>query len=207
MSDAITATAALSDSERAQLASVITGGPVTPKPPLVQRQFVKEWKMEDLLPELDKVSKGRSFEKGKQAFNDAQCIACHRFGNEGGSVGPELGAASSKYTRRDILESIIEPSKVVSEQYQNTALILKNGDDVSGRVIEENSRKLVLIIDPLKQTQQEIQKSDIKERQPSKVSPMPEGLVNILTKEEILDLLAYLESGGKATAAAFTGGR
>jgi putative heme-binding domain-containing protein len=201
------ATAALSDSERAELASVITGGPVTPKPPLVQRQFVKEWKMEDLLPELDKVSKGRSFEKGKQAFNDAQCIACHRFGNEGGSVGPELGAASSKYTRRDILEAIIEPSKVVSEQYQNTALILKNGDDVSGRVIEENSRKLVLVTDPLKQTQQEIQKNEIKERQPSKVSPMPEGLVNILTKEEILDLLAYIESGGKSNAPAFAGGK
>ena len=82
------ATAALSDAERAELASIITGAPVTPKPPLVRRQFVKEWKMEDLLPDLDKVSRGRSFEKGKQAFNDAQCIACHRFGNEGGSVGP-----------------------------------------------------------------------------------------------------------------------
>src|SRR6185295_5507685 len=59
------ATAALSDSERAELASVITGAPVTPKPPLVPRQFVKEWKMEDLVPELDKVSKGRNFAKGK----------------------------------------------------------------------------------------------------------------------------------------------
>jgi len=201
------ATAALSDSERAELASVITGAPVTPKPPLVPRQFVKEWKMDDLLPELDKVSKGRSFEKGKQAFNDAQCIACHRFGNEGGSVGPELAAASSKYTRRDILESILEPSKVVSEQYQNTALTLKNGDDVSGRVVEENSRRLVMVTDPLKQTQQEIQKNEIKERKPSKVSPMPEGLANILTREEILDLLAYIESAGKPTAAAFSAGK
>jgi len=197
------ATAALSDGERAELASVITGAPVTPKPPVAPRQFVKEWKMEDLMPELDKVSKGRNFEKGKQAFNDAQCIACHRFGNEGGAVGPELGAASSKYTRRDILETIIEPSKVISEQYQNTALILKNGDEFSGRVMEENSRRIILMIDPLKQTQEEIQKNQIKERQPSKVSPMPEGLVNILTKDEILDMLAYIESGGKATAAAF----
>jgi putative heme-binding domain-containing protein len=199
------ATAALSDSERAELASVITGGPVTPKPPAVPRQFVKEWKMEDLLPELDKISKGRSFAKGKQAFNDAQCIACHRFGNEGGSVGPELAAASSKYTRRDILESIIEPSKIVSEQYQNTAFILKDGDDLAGRVMEEDNRKIVLVTDPLKQTQREIRKSDIKERQPSKISSMPEGLVNMLTKDEILDLLAYIESGGKATTAAFGG--
>jgi putative heme-binding domain-containing protein len=197
------ATTALSDSERAELASVISGAPVTPKPPAVPRQFVKEWKVEDLVSDLDKVSKGRSFEKGRQAFNDAQCIACHRFGNEGGSVGPELAAASSKYTRRDILESILEPSKVVSEQYQNTALILKDGDEVAGRVMEEDNRKIVLVTDPLKQTQREIRKSDIKERQPSKISSMPEGLVNILTKDEILDLLAYIESGGKSNAAAF----
>ena len=201
------ATSALSDSERAELASIITGAPVTPKPPAVPRQFVKEWKVDDLLPDLERVSNGRNFEKGKQAFNDAQCIACHRFGNEGGAVGPELTAASSKYTRRDILESIIDPSKVVSEQYQNVALALKNGDDVTGRIIEEDSRRIVVVTDPLKQTQREIRKSEIQERRPSKLSPMPEGLVSILTKEEILDLLAYIESGGKPTAAAFAGGK
>jgi putative heme-binding domain-containing protein len=201
------ATAALSDSERAGLVAVITGAPVTPKPPAVARQFVKEWKVDDLLSDLEKVSNGRNFEKGKQAFNDAQCIACHRFGSDGGAVGPELTAASSKYTRRDILESIIDPSKVVSEQYQNVAITLKNGDDVTGRVIEEDNRRIVVITDPLKQTQRELRKSEIQERRPSKLSPMPEGLVSVLTKEEILDLLAYIESGGKPTAAAFTAGK
>ena len=136
-------------------------------------------------------------------LRDAQCLLCHRFINEGGSVGPELTAVSSKYTRRDILESIIDPSKVVSEQYQNVALTLKDGDDLTGRVIEEDSRKIVVVTDPLKQTQRELRKSEIQERRPSKLSPMPEGLVSILTREEILDLLAYIESGGKPTAAAF----
>jgi putative heme-binding domain-containing protein len=197
------AAAALGDAERGELAAIITGAPVTPKPPVAPRQFVKEWKVDDLLADLEKVSHGRNFEKGRQAFNDAQCIACHRFGNDGGAVGPELTAASSKYTRRDILESIIDPSKVVSEQYQNVALALKNGDEVAGRVIEEDSRKIVMVTDPLKQTQREIRKNEIQERRPSKLSPMPEGLVSILTKEEILDLLAYIESGGKPTAEAF----
>ena len=197
------AVAALTDEERPELATVITGGPVTPKPPAVPRQFVKEWKMEDLLPDLDKVSKGRNFDKGKQAFNDTQCIACHRFANDGGSVGPELSAVSSKYTRRDILESILEPSKVVSEQYQNMTLFLKDGGDVTGRIIDEDNSKVVVVTDPLKQTQREIKRSEIKERQPSRISSMPEGLVSILTKEEILDLLAYLESGGKANSPAF----
>jgi putative heme-binding domain-containing protein len=194
---------ALTEAERAELASIITRAPVVPKPPAAPRQFVKEWKTEDLLPEIDRVSRGRNFDNGKQAFNDAQCIACHRFGNDGGSVGPELSAVSSKYTRRDILESILEPSKVVSEQYQNMTLYLKDGEDVSGRVVDEDNRRLVLVTDPLKQTQREVMRRDIRERLPSKLSPMPEGLVNILSREEILDLLAYLESGGKATAAAF----
>ncbi|MEO8429252.1 MAG: heme-binding protein, partial [Verrucomicrobiota bacterium] len=108
---------------------------------------------------------------------------------------------------RDVLESILDPTKVVSEQYQNTTLLLANGDDVTGRIVEENNNKIVVVIDPLKQTQRELKKSEIKARHPSKVSPMPEGLVNILSKEEILDLVAYLESSGKSTAAAFIGGK
>jgi len=86
-------------------------------------------------------------------------------------------------------------------------LFLKDGEDVIGRIIDEDRGKVVVVTDPLKQTQREIQKSDVKERQASKLSPMPEGLVSILTKEEILDLLAYMESGGKANAAAFAGGK
>ena len=114
-----------------------------------------------------------------------------------------MSAVSSKYTRRDILESILEPSKVVSEQYQNMTLFLKDGSDVTGRIIDEDNSKVVVVTDPLKQTQREIKRSEIKERQPSRISSMPEGLVSILTKEEILDLLAYLESGGKPNSPAF----
>jgi hypothetical protein len=80
---------------------------------------------------------------------------------------------------------------------------LKNGDDVTGRVVEENDEKLVIMTDPLKQTKTEVKKADVKDRQFSKLSPMPEGLANILTRDEILDLVAYLESGGKKKFRAF----
>jgi len=69
-----------------------------------------------------------------------------------------------------------------------------------------DNRKLVVVTDPLKQTQREIRKSDIKERQRRK-SHRWRRLVNILTKDEILDLLAYIESGGKSNAPAFAGGK
>jgi len=159
--------------------------------------------MADFLPALDQVSRNRSFNKGKEAFVAAQCLACHRFGNEGGSTGPDITAVSSRFTRTDILSSIIEPSKVISDQYQNITVTLKNGDDVTGRLLEETPQKLVMLLDPLTNAKTEVKRSDVAKRAPSKTSPMPEGLVNILSKDEMLDLLAYIEAGGKQSAAAF----
>jgi putative heme-binding domain-containing protein len=159
--------------------------------------FVKEWKMPDIEPELEKVSSGRNFVRGRDAYEVAQCASCHKLGDAGGAVGPDLTAISSRFKRRDILESILEPSKVVSEQYMNTAFRLKSGDVILGRVMEETDQKVVVRTDPLKDTKTEIQKADVEARKLSPISPMPEGLVNNLSKDEILDLIAYLESGGK----------
>ncbi|MBI3875694.1 MAG: c-type cytochrome, partial [Verrucomicrobia bacterium] len=202
----------LSDAEKAELAPLLTatvtsntGRPAASAFPAAEkRNFVKEWKTADLLPSLDDAGKGRSFQKGMQAFVDAQCILCHRFGNEGGGVGPDLTAVATRFGRRDILESITEPSKVVSEQFLNTTFQLKNGDDVTGRVVEETADKVIIYVNPFTQDRTEIKKADIKSRAPSKLSPMPEGLVNILSKEEILDLIAFLESAGRKTHAAFS---
>jgi putative heme-binding domain-containing protein len=170
---------------------------------LTKSKFVKEWAMPDLQPDLEKAKSGRSFDKGKEAYAQAQCILCHRFGNSGGSVGPELAAVSSRLSPRDILESILEPSKVVSELYQNTVVETKDGDILTGRILEENDRKVVLMTAPIRQTKMDILKTDIVSRHPSKVSPMPDGLVNSMTEDEILDLLAYLETGGKKTDPAY----
>ena len=172
--------------------------------PTRERQFVKEWTLADLESSVPDAAHGRDFKNGKAAFHDAQCILCHRFGSEGGSVGPELTAAASKYTPRDILESILEPSKVVSEQYQNVTFVNKEGDDFTGRLVDENDDRVVVQQSPLSSDRIEIKKSDIVERRVSKVSPMPEGLVNQLTKDEVLDLLAYIVSAGKEKAANFT---
>jgi putative heme-binding domain-containing protein len=198
------AVANLSDNERGELAAFITDAPTAPSRPAREHKFVREWKMADLTPDLDKASAGRNFASGKEAFTATQCAACHRLSNEGGAVGPDLTGIASRFTRRDILESILDPSKVVSEQYQNSTVTKKDGDDITGRVLEENDQRVVVRTDPLKGTTVEIRKSDIANRVPSKLSPMPEGLINILTRDEILDLLAYVESGGKADAKAFS---
>ncbi|MGC3959676.1 MAG: c-type cytochrome [Verrucomicrobiota bacterium] len=172
--------------------------------PVKERKFVKEWTTSDLALRLEEVKQGRSFESGKAAFNDAQCILCHRFANEGGSVGLELSGVGSKYSLRDILESITEPSKVISDQFQTSNIWKKDGDDVSGRIIDENAQRLIVMPSMLaSEVTIEVPLAEIAQRKPSTISAMPTGLVNGLSDEEILDLLAYLQAGGQKDAANF----
>jgi putative heme-binding domain-containing protein len=121
---------------------------------------------------------------------------CHRFANRGGTVGPDLTAVASRLSARGILESILEPSKVLPEQFQNIILTLSDGDVLTGRVVRENEQRLVFMTDLIQQTTVEIRPGDVVSRRASKISPMPEGLVNSLKEDEIWDLIAYLKSGG-----------
>ncbi|GDY07385.1 L-sorbosone dehydrogenase [Planctomycetia bacterium] len=168
--------------------------PLLPKGP--PRKVVQEWKTADLQPLLDQVSKGRSFSRGREIYIEAQCAACHRYGDQGGMIGPDLTAVATRFKRQDILESSTEPSKVLSEQYMNTAIETVAGQVHIGRIVEETPEKVVLRKNPLEPETITIKKSEIESRALSKISPMPAGLLNTLTKEEILDLLAYLESLG-----------
>jgi putative heme-binding domain-containing protein len=169
-----------------------------PAPPLSSRKLVQEWTTADLQPLLPQVGRGRSFQRGRDVFYQAQCSACHRYGDKGGAVGPDLTAVATRFKRQDLLESSTEPSKVLSEQYMNTAVETKAGQVVIGRIVEETEQKLVLRPNPLAPETVTVLKSDIETRELSKTSPMPSGLLNTFTKEEILDLLAYLESLGDA---------
>jgi putative heme-binding domain-containing protein len=169
-----------------------------------ERSFVKNWTLADLEGRLGEVSANRNFNSGRAAYNDAQCILCHRFGNDGGWVGPELTGAASKYSRRDLLESLLDPSKVVSDQYQNYTVLRRDGEELSGRIIEEDRERIVMmpnLLTPDKTVA--IALREIESRRPDRASPMPSALLDPLTAEEILDLLAYLESAGKSNAPNF----
>ncbi len=196
-------TNSLSSADYAELAGFFVGPASAPTKPKKEYKFVREWKMSDFAADLERAGKGRNFESGREAYAATQCLQCHRFGNEGGAIGPDITAVASRFSRADLLSSILEPSKVLSEQYQNLTVVKKDGDDVTGRLVEETDAKLVLVPNQLTGEKVEVKKSDVQSRVPSKLSPMPEGLVNILSKEEVLDLLAYIESGGKRDHAAF----
>ncbi len=167
--------------------------------PASNRSFVKAWTMEDFTSVISQPSwkKNRDIGKGRRAFVEAQCLSCHRFGNDGGVIGPELTAAGSKYDARSLLESILEPSKVINEQYRNMVVRMKDGEEFTGKIMQESSTIVEVETDPINGTREKIKRDLVQIIEPAKTSPMPEGLVSSFTKEEILDLVAYLQEGLK----------
>ena len=191
--------ATLNPSEREALAAFI---PEKPKPPPIEAaggKFVKAWRMEDLAPHLSSLKTGRHVARGRRVLIQAQCLLCHHFDYYGGSFGPDLTAVGSRMTPHDILESIIEPSKVVADQYQNTLFTFQDGDVLSGRVLGEDDKKLFVLSNGVPLTTMTLFKTNIVTRRLSKISPMPEGLVNAMTADEIMDLIACLQAGHRST--------
>ena len=190
------AAATLSAGECAALAQYLPKPHLSPPAGRV-RKFVKQWRMADLEPDLVKLTQHRPRARGAAVYNRLDCSLCHRFAGIGGLVGPDLTAVGSHMAGRDILESILEPSKVLPAPYQNTLLTLRDGDVLAGRVVDENERRLIVMTDLIGRYRVEILKADVKSRRLSKISPMPEGLLDSLTEDEIWDMIAYLESGGQ----------
>ena len=104
-------------------------------------------------------------------------------------------AIAARFTRKDVLESMTDPSKVVSDQYQNERITTADGKAVVGRVVDETKDTLVVQPDPLAPDRVTVKKSEVESRGPSKLSPMPANLIDVLTEDEILDLIAFMESG------------
>ncbi|MBI2927591.1 MAG: c-type cytochrome [Verrucomicrobia bacterium] len=201
------AIATLADVERAELAAILEDRKPAALPAPPPRPFVKEWRFEDLEPALADATKGRSFAKGKEAFHAAQCLQCHRIAGEGGAVGPDLTGVSGRFNRRDTLDHILNPSKIISDRYQSYTITLRNGDDLSGYIVDESDGKLTVLTNPLADQRTVILQKEIQSRDVSKLSVMPEGLLNVLSRDEILDLLAYLEADGKPDHAVFAAGK
>jgi putative heme-binding domain-containing protein len=194
----------LSDAERTALHDVIQGQRSVEVVRLeTTRQFVHNWQMSDLEPLLPQVEYGRSFENGRQAYEAAQCAKCHRFQGEGGATGPDITGVGNRFDPRYLLESLIVPSKVVSDQYQNHIITTVDGEIIVGRILEEDEQQIRVRTHPFATDLTVIPKSQIDEMQPARISEMPEGLCNVLTKEEILDLIAYMRSAGNPQDRAF----
>ncbi len=178
--------------------------PVDPYVDLKQREFVREWRVEDLLPAAATGMRGRDFEQGRRVFSTAMCLKCHRFNRQGGLGGPDLTGAGNRFDDRALLEAILEPSKVVSDQYATVEVETKDGESYTGRIGDQNERQILLKGDLLNPANViKLAWSDIESVRLSTMSLMPPNLLDSFTEAEILDLLAYLKSGGDPAHPAF----
>ncbi len=153
---------------------------------------VSKYKYDELLSFLTE-KEGRTGDavKGREVFAKAQCIKCHKYGQDGASVGPDLSNVSRRFKRPDILESIYYPSKVISDQYRSTQFVTKQGQTILGLASLQGDVYTVLLKDGVKVT---LKKDEVDQQVTSLISVMPEGLLDQLEKKEIADLFAFLES-------------
>jgi putative heme-binding domain-containing protein len=157
----------------------------------------RRWNMESASSVADSGLVNRNFEQGKMMFAATLCASCHTMRGEGGNIGPDLTQLGTRFTARDMLEAIIDPNKVVSDQYAATVFVLKDGSSVVGRLTNEDDDKYFISQNPFSpQTLREIPKGDVTSTKISRISVMMPGLINSLNNEELKDLLAYLMAGG-----------
>ena len=167
----------------------------------------KEWKLEDLASGVESLDHGRSFGNGKQIFQVANCVACHKLNNVGFEVGPDLSKLDAKLKSLDILKEVLEPSAKLNEKYVSNIFGTESGKVITGLVLKETPDTVEVIEHPLAKTPPLVlKKSEIVERKKSATSLMPKGLLDKLTREEILDLIAYLVARGNPTDKLFQGG-
>lgn len=166
----------------------------------------KEWKLEDLASTVEQLDHGRSFSNGKQIFTVANCVACHRLNGTGYEIGPDLTKFDAKWTPIDILKELLDPSARINEKYYSYTFALQSGNVVTGLILEQTPDKIKVIENPLLKTQPLVLKrADIAETRKSPTSLMPKGLLDKLTREEILDLIAYVFARGNGNDKLFQG--
>lgn len=157
-----------------------------------------EWTFASLVDVVDPLPHGRSFDVGKNIFKIANCVGCHRINNEGREFGPDLTKLDEKkHTVHHLLESLIDPSKKIEEKYQSYTFVLDSGKTVVGMIVKETPDQITVLNDPLGvQPPVVIKRSEIDEQVKSPVSIMPKGMANKLSREEIIDLIAYVYARG-----------
>jgi len=150
-----------------------------------------KWDLDELVRYIESdAGRAGDIERGKSIYAKAQCAACHRFGGQGDSVGPELTAIARRFTRREVIESILYPAHVISDQYMSKKVLTLDGKVYVG-LVSEDGRGTIAIRDSRNQVTR-VEDADVDQILPNNSSVMPSGLLDDLSLEQISDLLAYM---------------
>jgi putative heme-binding domain-containing protein len=174
---------------------------------LKDRRPRTEWKYEDLSPGLAELQHGRNFGNAKQLFTVANCSACHKLNGIGTELGPDLSKLDTKLQAADILKEMLDPSAIINEKYQTYLITLQDGKTLTGLIIADSIDGVTIVENPLAGAKPVVVKPrDIAEREKAAVSVMPKGLLDKLSRDEILDLVAYVVARGSQDHPVFQGG-
>ena len=143
-----------------------------------------------LLPRL----KDGNAQRGKELFfaEKSKCATCHRVGDQGAKIGPDLSTIGANRTGSDLLESILFPSATIVRDYEPYSLITSDGRVLTGLIARETTDTLFL--QPQSGEQIAVPRSEIDELAPGTVSIMPSGLDQTLSEQELADIVAFLQS-------------
>ncbi len=168
------------------------------------RPFVKFWELADLEDAFATPLRGRNFAHGREMFEVASCIACHNMQGIGGRVGADLSRVGKQYPGAELLHQILDPSAKIKDEHRLYAIDLDDESTYFGQIVERTEETLT-IAESLQEPEVTItlDRSEIVELTPLELSPMPTGTLVTLTREEILDLIAYIASNGNENDAAF----
>ncbi|MEM9366064.1 MAG: PVC-type heme-binding CxxCH protein [Planctomycetota bacterium] len=174
--------------------------PVEPADPIGNnRSFVAAWTSEDFDGDLTNALKGRSPEIGARIFKEATCASCHQVAGEGGRIGPALDSVVTKWkgSQAELIREILHPSDRVDDQYAMFLVLTVDGQTLSGLLIEENDDEIKLLANAEAKEPTVIPQDDIEEMVKTRTSLMPKALMDQYTKDEVLELIAYLDSIGR----------
>ena len=196
--------AGMDEATKTELADLLEAPqPAVASNAVAKASFVRSWNREDLAGFVRDALVGRDFERGKATFAKARCVECHRMAGEGGGTGPDLTGAGSRFSRSDWLDSLLEPSKVISDQYQDTEILTTEGDLLVGRIERDDPDGVTIRRLPPQEDAIDLAPSEIERRRPYPMSRMPAGLLDVLDEDEIRDLAAYVLSGANPESAEF----
>lgn len=147
-----------------------------------QIRSIKNWLSDEKLDQADMV-------RGEQLFTK-HCASCHQLFGNGGKIGPDITGAQ-RHNLDYMLENIVDPSAAVAKDYQMEVLLTVDGRSATGLIASETEQSITL------QTVNErlvFPASDIEDRRKSKLSIMPDGLLDPLSENEVRDLMGYLRN-------------
>ncbi len=152
----------------------------------------RNWTLSEAMKVLNQEDYNPDLIRGEELYKGLLCGSCHAMNGQGGNIGPDLTQAGTRFSRYDLLMSMISPSVSISDQYAATLFTLTNGRTLIGRTLRTTSDSVYVSSNPYDNAETALAKSDIASEGPSPVSLMPGGLINSLNADELRDLIAYL---------------